>query len=248
MIHPELAALVSEHLGTPPSSPPPSSAPPSPPPPDDPGAVPTEPVDPGHLPTPAAGVPRVAPAEPWADPDVLVWDAEPDGADADAATGVGAGLPVGAGDVVLPSDDLTMVAGISGGVEAVLKEAGILTYADLAETPTERLLTLLDLAGDEYRGQDPTSWPEQAGLAAQGRWDDLRTLQGSFGAARADHAGTPPGSRRASAAEPSARQQVLQHDAADVGPEATEVELARQRQRGDGRLSPRRMVSQPRAS
>ena len=41
----------------------------------------------------------------------------------------------------------------------------------------ERLREILNAA--ELRGSfgDPTSWPEQARLAAEGMWDQLKTLQ-----------------------------------------------------------------------
>jgi hypothetical protein len=46
------------------------------------------------------------------------------------------------------------------------------------------LRTLLDLAGDQYRVHDPTTWPEQAGLACDGRWDDLVALQAGLSGGR----------------------------------------------------------------
>jgi predicted flap endonuclease-1-like 5' DNA nuclease len=84
----------------------------------------------------------------------------------------------------LAVDDLQVVEGIGPGVEGILKEAGIVTWSDLAEASPDRLRTLLDLAGDQYRVHDPTSWPEQAGLACEGRWDDLVALQAGLAGGR----------------------------------------------------------------
>ena len=32
-------------------------------------------------------------------------------------------------------------------------------------------------AGERFQMHDPTSWPDQAKLAAEGRWDELKELQ-----------------------------------------------------------------------
>jgi hypothetical protein len=41
----------------------------------------------------------------------------------------------------------------------------------------DRLKSLLRRAGDRYRMHDPTSWPDQARLAAEGRWKELDEFQ-----------------------------------------------------------------------
>lgn len=75
------------------------------------------------------------------------------------------------------TDDLKVVEGIGPRIEEVLKESGINTWSDLAAAAPDRLRTILDLAGDQFRVHDPGTWPRQAGLAAEGRWDDLVELQ-----------------------------------------------------------------------
>ncbi|RMF48767.1 MAG: 50S ribosomal protein L27, partial [Anaerolineae bacterium] len=57
-------------------------------------------------------------------------------------------------------------------------EHGILTFAQLAETPVETLQAILDEAN--FRLGDPGTWAEQAALAARGEWDALQTLQDSL--------------------------------------------------------------------
>ena len=54
---------------------------------------------------------------------------------------------------------------------------GIMTFAQMAESPVERLQTILDSAGERYRVHNPASWPMQAGLAAEDKWDELDELQ-----------------------------------------------------------------------
>ena len=56
----------------------------------------------------------------------------------------------------------------------------MVTLQDLAVTPLEKLKEVLEAAGSRYRMHDPTTWPEQANLAAEGRMDELKTLQDSL--------------------------------------------------------------------
>ena len=58
-----------------------------------------------------------------------------------------------------------------------MNEAGIMTFADMADASVERLQEILDAAGPRYRIHNPGSWPKQAGLAAAGNWDELKKLQ-----------------------------------------------------------------------
>lgn len=72
-------------------------------------------------------------------------------------------------------DDLTIVEGIGSRIAALLVGAGIRTFAQLAATDVDRLRQMLHEVG--YRVNDPTTWPEQARLAAAGEWDRLKALQ-----------------------------------------------------------------------
>jgi ribosomal protein L30 len=73
------------------------------------------------------------------------------------------------------ADDLELIEGIGPKIAAVLKAAGIVTFADLAAADTDRLAEILQQE-DNLRLADPSSWPEQAALAAAGKWDELETL------------------------------------------------------------------------
>jgi len=79
--------------------------------------------------------------------------------------------------VVSEPDNLKRIEGIGPRIESILNSAGITTFRALSNTPVERLREILNAA--ELRGSfgDPTSWPEQARLAAEGMWDQLKTLQ-----------------------------------------------------------------------
>jgi predicted flap endonuclease-1-like 5' DNA nuclease len=73
-------------------------------------------------------------------------------------------------------DDLKLVEGIGPKIEELLHGAGITTWIGLARTPVERLQEVLRAAGDRFQMHDPGTWPQQAELAAYGRWSDLKDL------------------------------------------------------------------------
>ncbi|NJB87138.1 putative flap endonuclease-1-like 5' DNA nuclease/cell division protein FtsB [Lewinella marina] len=72
---------------------------------------------------------------------------------------------------------LLAVMGITPEIEAVLEDAGIRNLPTLAETPVEELEAMLQQAGGHMSVHDPASWPRQATLAAEGRWEELKQLQ-----------------------------------------------------------------------
>ena len=72
-------------------------------------------------------------------------------------------------------DDLTRIKGIGPKISSVLQDADISTYADLSATDVSQLKQILKEAN--LRLADPQTWPEQASLAAAGRWDALNAMQ-----------------------------------------------------------------------
>jgi predicted flap endonuclease-1-like 5' DNA nuclease len=72
-------------------------------------------------------------------------------------------------------EDLTVIEGIGPKISNLLAEAGIINYAQLAATGVDRLQEIVRAAS--LAMTDPTSWPEQAALAAADKWDELQTLQ-----------------------------------------------------------------------
>lgn len=73
-------------------------------------------------------------------------------------------------------DDLKVIDGIGPKVESLCHGIGIRTWHDLSTTEASLLKTMLDDAGPRFRTHDPSTWPEQAGLLAAGRWSDFREL------------------------------------------------------------------------
>jgi predicted flap endonuclease-1-like 5' DNA nuclease len=81
--------------------------------------------------------------------------------------------------------NLKIIEGIGPKYESVLHEAGVLTYAQLASTGVEQIKEILAAADTRYgRLADPTTWPEQASLAAAGDWDGLEVLKEQMTAGR----------------------------------------------------------------
>ncbi len=87
---------------------------------------------------------------------------------------------------VAEPDDLTRIEGIGPKIQELLYMARIHTFGQLAETDASRLKEILDAAGDRFQMHDPKTWPEQAQLAVDGRWDDLEKLQDLLRGGRED--------------------------------------------------------------
>ncbi|WP_375238980.1 50S ribosomal protein L21 [Aurantibacter sp.] len=72
------------------------------------------------------------------------------------------------------ADDLKKVEGIGPKIASTLVEAGISTFAELAKTDAAKISEII--AG--VRGNHVTdTWPAQAKLAADGKWDELKKWQ-----------------------------------------------------------------------
>lgn len=74
-------------------------------------------------------------------------------------------------------DDLKAIEGIGPAIEKLLHEGGIMTWKQLSKTSVERIKELLDAAGARFKLADPTTWPKQAEMAAEGRFDELQEYQ-----------------------------------------------------------------------
>ena len=72
-------------------------------------------------------------------------------------------------------DDLTRIEGIGPKINQLLGAAGITTYAQLADADIDMIDSKLDEAGITFA--HPGTWPEQAKLASEGKWDELEALQ-----------------------------------------------------------------------
>ncbi len=83
----------------------------------------------------------------------------------------------GAGALSTDNNDLKVVEGIGPKIEELLKADGINTWAMLASVDANRLQGILDAAGNRFKMHDPRTWPEQAEMAHEGKWDELKEYQ-----------------------------------------------------------------------
>ncbi len=75
------------------------------------------------------------------------------------------------------SDDLTKIEGIGPkGAEALIN-AGVDSYEKLAKAKPENIKEILTEASSRMAHLDPTSWPKQAKMAADGEWEALKEWQ-----------------------------------------------------------------------
>lgn len=72
-------------------------------------------------------------------------------------------------------DDLTQIEGIGPKAQAVLYQAGIRTFQDLAQSTPETLRQILVAAG--LKTVNPQTWPEQAALVVRDDLTGLKKLQ-----------------------------------------------------------------------
>lgn len=71
-------------------------------------------------------------------------------------------------------DDFTKIEGVGPVIAETLQEQGITTFDDLAESEVDHIEELI---GDVQGSHDPGTWPKQAALARDGKWDELQELQ-----------------------------------------------------------------------
>lgn len=74
-------------------------------------------------------------------------------------------------------DDLTKVEGIGPKINELLQSNGISTFQQLADATVETVKDILVAKGGTYKTKDPGTWGQQAQLAADGKWDELKELQ-----------------------------------------------------------------------
>lgn len=74
------------------------------------------------------------------------------------------------------ADDLKMIEGIGPKIADVLGDSGVTTFKQLAEMDRDAIKVILDTVST-LKSKEPKSWPQQAKLANEGKWDELKTLQ-----------------------------------------------------------------------
>lgn len=74
-------------------------------------------------------------------------------------------------------DDLTEIEGVGPKIQEALHAQGIKTFAQVAATSVARLKEILAAGGAHLKQWDPTTWPEQAALAAKGDREAFEKLK-----------------------------------------------------------------------
>ncbi len=74
-------------------------------------------------------------------------------------------------------DDLTKIEGIGPKAAEAIVNSGIVSFADLAKAKSDKIKEILTEASSRMAHLDPTSWPKQAKMAADGKWDELKEWQ-----------------------------------------------------------------------
>jgi large subunit ribosomal protein L17 len=75
------------------------------------------------------------------------------------------------------ADDLTIIEGIGPKAAEVLVAGGIATFAELAATDADKVKEILTSATARVGHLDPTTWAQQAQLAADGKMEELEELK-----------------------------------------------------------------------
>lgn len=81
------------------------------------------------------------------------------------------------------ADDLKKIEGIGPKIADTLAEAGITTFAQLAKADAANIAEIIA----DVRGNHSTdTWPAQAQLAADGKWDELKKWQDELNGGKAE--------------------------------------------------------------
>lgn len=76
------------------------------------------------------------------------------------------------------ADNFTKIEGIGPKISSILKDEGIETFKLLSNSNPEKIRELLlEKGGKRYSIHNPETWPEQAKLAAEDKWDELKIWQ-----------------------------------------------------------------------
>ena len=82
-----------------------------------------------------------------------------------------------AGFALKNANDLTVVEGIGPKINELFSNAGVKTFAQLSKQTIPQMRKVLDDGGSRFRIANPSTWGQQAALAAENKWDELKKLQ-----------------------------------------------------------------------
>lgn len=73
--------------------------------------------------------------------------------------------------------DLTIVEGIGPKIQQLFHKNNIKTWKSLSNCSVAKCQNILDDAGEAYRIHNPGTWPKQARMAYEGKWEKLLKWQ-----------------------------------------------------------------------
>jgi large subunit ribosomal protein L17 len=94
-----------------------------------------------------------------------------------ASTPFDAAAAKAAGMKVKGSDDLVIIEGIGPKIADLLKANNIGHFAALAAAQPAAIKQILEKGGSRFAAADPGTWPQQAALARDNKWAELKQLQ-----------------------------------------------------------------------
>ena len=83
------------------------------------------------------------------------------------------------------ADDLKLIEGVGPKAAEALVAAGITTFSKLAKTSADAVKEILEASESKLSHLDPTTWAQQAQLAADGKMDELKKLQDELNGGKA---------------------------------------------------------------
>lgn len=89
--------------------------------------------------------------------------------DADAAKGVFGKK--------IKENDLTIVEGIGPKIQELFHNHDVKTWKALSQCSVDKCQQVLQSGGERFRMHKPDTWPEQAKMAHEGRWANLKNWQ-----------------------------------------------------------------------
>jgi len=74
-------------------------------------------------------------------------------------------------------NDLTVVEGIGPKIQELFHKHDVKTWKALSECTVDKCQTVLNSGGERYKIHKPGTWPKQAKLAYEGKWQELSDWQ-----------------------------------------------------------------------
>lgn len=77
----------------------------------------------------------------------------------------------------IKENDLTIIEGIGPKIQQLFHNNNIKTWRSLSNCSIQKCQSILDSGGEAYRIHNPGTWPKQARLAYEGKWQKLLDWQ-----------------------------------------------------------------------